>query len=594
LSTSGPAGRKLGATVLAGCMVLVVLLVTDPAATEIGERGARVAPERPSTITFEPPAPPVAPPTAADRPSTGIRGTVVNEAGERVEGARVALLQDERSIGDRNVLLESGRLALTDDLGGFTLARPYDPLPPGTVLSVRHPGYKAHVRRVEEVPADPLHVVLEKGRVIAGRVLLLDRETPAAGVRIVARGVGAPYASSRADCVPPAVAAFQETTADENGTFELEGLSDGWHQVDVVAPGLAVVPARIVPFGTEVMLAGARGVVARTGDTSVRIHVAPVGVVAVRIVDGATGSALPYAFVTFSPQHDLQLLHRSPASMNSGIVLAAGRTYSIDGADLASGVEARFVLGRSFPLAEDLRCRVNVQWRGYQKRAVDLPVVPLGTSEDVVPHDIVLTPARETGSVRFFLHDRHGTPVRCAFKLVMHPLQGPPADHAFPVRWSDGKSEPLAFPVGAYEVRVATGATWTPIEPQEVRVEAGKRRKVYLELKDYGGFALNVVDEAGTAVNDFGLSIGLGHQPIEVGVREDQRGFAVKGLPVLVPGLGQAWRGQAVGYPEGPVTIEVIRHGYLPRRIHTEARAGKIRTIEVELVADPEATWRMR
>lgn len=137
-------------------------------------------------------------------------------------------------------------------------------------------------------------------------------------------------------------------------------------------------------------------------------------------------------------------------------------------------------------------------------------------------------------------------------------------------------------------MRAAARPDWTPLEPVEVTVVEGAVSDVTLTLRDWAGFALTVVDEQGVALDDLGVTATAGHAPVEAGIAEEGGRVVLRGkFPSLVPGLGAAWRGQIVGYREGPVTIEIVRHGYRPCHILTDARAGELVSIRAVLAADP-------
>ncbi len=589
--------RKTTARLL-GLVGLLIVLVALVGWRLLSDRTDRVRISRPAVspahaVPVDEPGDLVPVPHAAGGPDVA-KGTLRNLRGEPVEGATVALLDDNHTIHDRDALAEAGRLVHSDDDGGFVVAWPVAAVRAGLVLSVRHPQYQAAVVRLTSPPGSSVDVVLRDGQVLSGSVVLLDGQPLVRRVRVVARGVAAPYSAARVDRVPPGLAALQETTTDERGAFALHGLPEGWYQLDVLEPGLTVIPEKTMPVGsTDLLFAASRGVVVRTGAAPVEIRVAALAAVAVRVSNARSGHAVLFAYVSLYLPEGFKLVHASPLSMNSEVVLLNGHTYSIDGSDLPQGVQARYAISASYPIPENSRVRVKVIAPGYETLATSFPLVALGHRSGIPIHEIRLKPRLETGSVKFRLADRNGLPVRHVFHLVPELVDGPPPGGAVPVRFDvQGEGEPIALPVGTYVVRVAGSGKWTPVEPVTVDVRPGAVSEAQLTLKDYGGFDLTVVDEDGRPVDNFGVSTALGHQPIKPRVDTQSGSVAFSGLPVLVPGLGDAWRGQVVGYPDGPVTIEVTRHGYRKKRILTEARGGEMIPLRVVLEADQTASPR--
>jgi len=384
---------------------------------------------------------------------------------------------------------------------------------------------------------------------------------------------------------------MQETRTDRAGAFVLHGLVGGWYQIDAIAPGLIVVPESTVTFGSDVGLTGARGVIGRAGGPAVDVRVAAVASVAIRVTDATSGGTLPHASVLYSIPEGLEPVMRSPSSMNSEVVLANGRKYTIDEVDLPQGVQARFVLSRSHPIAAGTMCKATVICGGYETREVETPLTPVGTSDSVPIDTVSLEPSRDTGGLRFLCHDRHGKPVNGPFPLVLEQVNAQ-RPLVVPVRFGrDGAGDPVALPIGRYEIRAAAKPGRTPIEGTEATVAAGSVADVPLRLGDIGGFEIRVEDERGSPVEDFGVNVALGHEPILPSAGIDGNAYVVRGIPVLVPGLGGAWRGQTVGYREGPVTIEIWRHGYRPARVFTEAKAGEIASVRIVLESDPASPW---
>jgi protocatechuate 3,4-dioxygenase beta subunit len=149
-------------------------------------------------------------------PAEALRGTVVDEQGGPVEGARIALLTGSR---DRLRPLAS---AMSDRTGAFSIAAAQ---PGSHHLAVQATGYRAWLQplTVETGSSQPVEVRLARGAALSGRIVS-ERGEPVEGA-----GVSLAMEET-AGLVAPG------TVSDADGAYRLEGLPDGPQQVRVLHP----------------------------------------------------------------------------------------------------------------------------------------------------------------------------------------------------------------------------------------------------------------------------------------------------------------------------------------------------------------------
>lgn len=544
------------------------------------------------------PAHETAPPAGQDaKEAQAVRGFVRNTFAEPLSSATVATLEVARRVHRRSVLVREGRLVTSDREGAFEVRIPRGADPSSVVLDVRHADY-CHASI--PLPADlggPVIVVLQKGESISGVVVFVDGTTPVPGVTVVARGIGANYSYAEPSAYPPAHAELQTATTDARGGVQFHGLRHGLYQIDVTAPGLAVVPPVLRSVGRELLYFGPRGTVAKTGSSHVKVHVVPLGSVAVRVTDAANNYAVPSARVGFVLPEEYRALAQSPLSLNSEVALANGRLFSVHGGDLAQSVHARLLVGRKYPATTDATCRVQVRAPGYGGIDIDVPIASVGASSGLAIEDVALATQDGTGpvgGVRLRLLDVTGRPIRRhVMPLVFQAEDSEVVRFAYQIRFdNDGNSDVLSIPAGSVGVRGAAPVGRTPISPKQFTVREGKVTEVELRLVEIGGFELAVADEHGHPIGDFGVRTSL-----RGSTNADENGLSKDGAHltratwVQVPGLGGAWRGQHVGYRPGLLSIEVTRHGYAPFRTTLDCVAGTISALEVVLERDASAEW---
>jgi hypothetical protein len=151
-------------------------------------------------------------------PGEALRGTVADEEGKAVEGARIALLT---GTGNR---LRPLAASISDRLGAFSFAA----APAGSLrVVVQASGYLAWSQPLSIEPGSPaprVEVTLSRGAVLSGRVVS-ERGEPVEGAGI-----------SLSDGEPGLGLTAPETVSDAEGTYRLEGAPSGPHQVQVLHP----------------------------------------------------------------------------------------------------------------------------------------------------------------------------------------------------------------------------------------------------------------------------------------------------------------------------------------------------------------------
>lgn len=150
------------------------------------------------------------------KPAEALRGTVLDEEGGPVEGARIVLLTGG---GNRPKPLAS---AMSDRAGAFSIAAAQ---PGSHHLAVQATGYLAWLQplTVEAGPSQPVEVRLARGAALSGRIVS-ERGEPVEGA-----GVSLAMEET-AGLVAPG------TVSDAEGAYRLEGLPDGPRQVRVLHP----------------------------------------------------------------------------------------------------------------------------------------------------------------------------------------------------------------------------------------------------------------------------------------------------------------------------------------------------------------------
>jgi len=596
-----PRSRLVSALLMVFVVIAVVFVAVDRWRNPLTIRADGERDRERSEFEFESPEPldpggwssAPSPVAAAKR----LNVAVTDQAGAVVSDALVYLCSEGKEaprIYEGTALKAKEKLGATDATGRVALAWEDRAGAGRAVLVVRHPAFRSFVRELAQKPTEELAVVLQPGQEIRGRVVLMDGKTPASGVRIVARGTSAPYGAAQEGYLPGPRAAQQSTRSDEDGRYVLRGLESGWYQLDVAEPGLCVVPRDTLPAGNHIAFVGERAVFALAGGPEAEIRVAAIAYLAVRVVDGDSGHRLPAASVQFAIPAGFRPIYSGPASNNSYVFLSNGRAYCARPSLLEQGTFVQLLVSNSYPIPTGGEGTAHLAHRQYAETRAAVPLRALGVSEGFEFRDVTLQSAERMGGVRLTLTDRDGRRVRHEAKLVWE--SGPTWEQreVLPAHFGgDGRTCVMARPAGRYRIRVASNPKWVPVQPIEIEVRAGEVTESRLVLQDFGGFDLRVLDSGGRELDDFGVRTALGHNRIEGKMEQRESSLVVTGIPIRVPGLGPRWPAPIMGYPEGPVTIEIERAGYKPRRIHAQARAGYIVPLEIRMEPTAAAQWRL-
>jgi len=579
--------RRTVLGVLLGIVAVGAIVVL---AVRLGERIRRANRSAPTldSIAYSAPDAPSCPqatsPQSGDKGvrAGGPRGVVVDERGVPVARALVAVVSQVGRSQPARALSADGRLARTNEEGRFELGE----IEPGAlgehVLTVRHPSYlPATVEFGGDGDAHPYRIVLGRGRSIQG-VVVTEDGTPAAGVRVSALGLNATHADGRDDRVPAATTRSQAAVSDARGGFTVSGLEDGWYLLDVVAPGLIVGPDRIKRFGGRLVLPGSGTVYARAGQEDVGITVLSVGIVSVKVVDDATGWPILGAHVDFRRDPSFEFVNQGVTATASPIV--ANGTPVHAGADAPGQSVFGMVLAlRTYPVPGDAVCKVKVRAPGYQQVSAEIPIRPVGRQASQ-PAEVRLasTSKASSGALRLMLEDRRGTRItrtRAPLGFARHG-DGPPriAHHI----WFDdeGVSEAFALSPGEYTIRAA-GKQDSPLRPVVVTIASGKTAESRMVLDQWGGVELDVRNERGKPLMDYGIRAGPGR--VEDGETiQVARGYEIRGVPIQIPGLGGGIR-QLYRLGAGPWAVRVVHHGYAPAESLVECEAGVLQKLEIVL-----------
>ena len=546
----------------------------SPAVRTESHQPERPAPPEPGDATVEP---------FGALGAGGLLGVVVDERGVPVDQALVAVVSEAGRSQPAQALNADGRLARTNEEGHFELGELEPGALGGHVLTVRHPSYlPATVEFGGDGGAHPYRIVLERGRSIQG-VVVTEDGTPAAGVRVSALGLNATHADGRDDRVPAATTRSQAAVSDVRGGFTVSGLEDGWYLLDVVAPGLIVGPDRIKRFGGRLILPGSGTVYVRAGREDVRITVFSVGIVSVKVVDDATGWPVLGVHADFQRDPSFEFVNQGVTATASPIV--ANGTPVHAGADApGQSVFGRVLAFRTYPVPGDAVCKVKVIAPGYQQVSAEIPIRPVG-GQAGQPSEIRLasTSKASSGALRLMLEDRRGTRItRTRVPLVFARHGDGPPRLAHRIWFDDeGLSEAFALSSGEYTIRAAAKQDRSPLKPVSVTITSAKTAESTMVLDQWGGVELDVRNERGKPLMDYGIRVGPGR--VEDGETvKVARGYEIRGVPIQIPGLGGGIR-QLYRLGAGPWAVRVVHHGYAPVESRVECEAGVLQKLQIVL-----------
>lgn len=449
---------------------------------------------------------PVAP-TVALRPASSLRGSVVNSAGEPVEGAEVSAVVKPEGPSMRF----GGQVqkAQTEASGSFVVRS----LEPGAAyrLEATADGYApggAEARTGQ--PGDPtsrpepVEITLGRGAQAFGRVVD-ESDQPVAGatVELESQGSGDPMEMMRRMMldVPPA----GEATSDADGMFSFRHVAAGSYRMSAKAPGFAAasVPGIELTEGAEEIDLGT--LVLSPG---VKVH----GVV----VDSA-GQGLEGAEIRMTVQQ--------------GGAMMRVFTSPRGPADATSGSDGGFEL---VDLAPDDQVSISASLTGYQRGSVDGVRAP-----NDEPARIVL---RKSAEIRGRVVDDTGLPVEGADVGVAISRNRGPISRFHEVGSAtsdaDGTFELLDAPIGS--ARLKAEAEGFQAAEKSVELQEGERLDdIELVLRPGARIVGTVTDSEGVPVVDAAVAVedeGAAGNPMRMmfgggGARTDGDGtFLLDGL----------------------------------------------------------------
>ena len=485
-------------------------------------------------------------------------------------------------------LARDGLAAVSDGRGEFELTAPAA----GRVLVARHPDYvpaSLTLSREKLESQAPVILRLAHGLSIRGHVLCGSSNVPVAGIRVVARGAAASASSGRADTLPAFDAQCQASVTGEDGSFEIRGLRDGPHQVEVVAPGLGVIRHYFEDEGLVTRLC-----VVRAGTVGVELRVMPLSVGIARLIDAESG----YLIAHGAAVRPLEL----PDGLRRVLPVKRGTINGYSSADFGGLPVGAFIFqfaGTQWPLPERARMLCEVDAPGYRSKRVYIPLRPMGLRNGW-GEAAAIRMDRESahGSCRLRLVDRDAAPVGpVTLSLVLDAERQGDADLAIRARFGeDGWTPPMSAPVGAYVVRSFPEERYGKIAvDRPVQITDAGLASVELVL-GWGVLRVEVFDDKGRPVDDAGLRFGRGHEPVRI------RRFAISpgrnielGRFSPPPGMGSAPASLFLLFDaEGPYTVEAHRHGYAPGRSFVTLRPGSVETARITLRRDTSAVWEFR
>lgn len=537
------------------------------------------------------------PPSPGDRPRDRqiVTVRVMDETGSPVPGATVALLVDP--LGEHGgQVRKDRRVAFSDPEGRAMLAWPTSAQ--AAHIVARHPEHTHARASLSSVPTAPVDLVLGKGLSLEGEVVTAVGNKGVMHVRVVARSVGAGVRSGNAEFVAGIDAEVQTSTTDQAGRFVLRGLRPGWYQVEVSVPGMVTVANGLRPpaGGTRRRFGRIppgrwghdRAVVVQAGSKEfIRIQVLAAGIVALRTLDAESSTPIAESDVrTRAPEG----FEDWPGGLgDSAVFVANGRTIDLTGQYEPIGVHRFAVVSENWPIPADAKVQVRVSAAGYAEAEFDVSVVPAGS--DVVPEDVTLERQSPRGSVRLRLVDQAGAPVGPA----AFPVVATQESRTWTIRVvvdDTGVSELLSFPVGRVALGGARNLHSSPgIEPTSVDVAVLEPASATLRLHG-GALMVESVDQAGRVLDDVGIRMGPGHEPVRVQWwRGPSGGQLSTGHFMRKPGQGSRERTVITGIGPGAWTIEGYRHGYQPARLSLNIKPGVVTHAKLVLREDATTEW---
>lgn len=530
------------------------------------------------------PALPAGPPADG---AVAVCGIVVDELEAPIVGATLALMtQGMSQCEDSKALVEEGRYGVTGADGRFLLAPRV--LPASPLLVARHPEFVTE-RQVFASAHDPFVIRLRRGYTVEGRVLAAAGDSGIAGVRVVARGVACPVEAGSTSRVPNPDAEMQEAVTRVDGRFTMSGLPPGVFQFELVSAGLVTIPASAAVTGPHWSFGGVdRAVFADSRSSAeVVLRALPVACAIMR-AEAADGSVVVGAGVEAHAADGL-LPWTGQLMANREVVVANGRRFDGRSISLGTGEVALLFAALQWPIAGK-SVRVTVRADGWRMATAEIPLQPAGAVEQVGVSRVLMIAEHPSGSIVLEAVDAMGRRIGDVCSGVSVNALGGGRSHYINLRTgADGSSSAIALPIGSYEVGCDEAGGAPAWEAGSFEIRESEKTVVRLTLAA-AAVRVSVVDDSGLHLDDVGLLMGVGHEPVRQDFRRDGTMITITGLFSQCPGLGPLPASVRCLRP-GPWTFEAFRHGYEPAQVMCDLKAGKVAEVAIPMRARPEAEW---
>lgn len=435
------------------------------------------------------------PPAEAASTATvpGLRGVVVNEAGDGVPSADVWLAGAAVGFQTR----EQAKVVQADTQGHFVI--PHVGEESNSLhICVAARSYQPTCRLIEgrTDAASEVRIVLQRGRCVRGTVID-DLGGAVTGARVEAVGVlGEEMREGGAILFGPAATPeYADALAGADGTFELCGLSPA---------GRYVLSASAVGYFSE-SRAGVNATPVPEDGTSVTLRLHRLFALNAIAVDAV--SSRPLKFATYGvalasggawlPSGD-SAIRFSPGFVAADSVLTERGAWSVFRLSTPNG--------RQDPI------RVIVDAPGYAKRVVDVPLFPAAETRAPVAIAMQADASGPTTSTHFRAVWKSGRGLDGSLVLRIRRIGGSFA--AFPVVFRAGECrEPIDLPAGGYEAGLlpheASTAFWhRPTEAVMTKFDVPGPADSTVTFRLVGGaLVLGPKTEGGALVTEFTVSI---------------------------------------------------------------------------------------
>jgi hypothetical protein len=588
-----PHWKAIGATLL---IIALILFSVEHARARAASRGRTAASMKPHEFGPGTSTPMVAP-EAGD--TVAVAGVVTDEVSRPIPRAEVAVFgSSERQGASREALVARGRLCTTGPDGTFSFPGSALPVDGDGVLVARHPHYVGRSVPVRD-DHSPILIVLKQGATIEGRVVGAVGGAPVENVVVAARGTGANVESGSPTTFAPVRCVVQHAVTGGSGAFEVRGLPDGWYQLEVVEPGLTVVPGGLelndsgaFRFGQSPKVGFDRALVVRTGSRNVDVRVVALAVAVLRVVDAGNGAVVPWPAVAFHAHPAFEPWPNVLCPDNTKVVVD-GRTFWFQDHCDGSRVSSRLFISTRWPVPIRETIKVVINARGYEQKELDVALQPPGGVGNVTAQNVPMDPSGARGSARFRLVQQDGSPVHHAESMLQLVDSGGSEVEVVPLWFGEnGVSDTVSLPEGGFRVRYPAGPGEHP-HFREASLAVTRSGVATLDLiLEAGAVEYDVADQHGNPVDDVGIAVRLASTGNSLDQLMTTDSGLLLGLPyALRPGLGATEPRVFLG--GGTESIEAIasRHGYLPARAAFQLQPGFVQTVRLVLIGGDTADW---